>query len=121
VRIESDVQPALRHRAIVRVTGGLDDTVIDATESPKSANGIKFMEYSSRSLAKSIRKALALYAEPGSLKHYQINGMAADFSWDRTALDYTSLYARTMKKTRSTGAPRLPVTYAANLDSGLEM
>ena len=85
---------------IVRVTGGLDDTVIDATESPKSANGIKFMEYSSRSLAKSIRKALALYAEPELLRHYQLNGMAADFSWDRTALDYTSLYQRTLKKSR---------------------
>src|SRR5687768_1617321 len=44
---------------IVRITGGLDDTVMDVSEDSEMANGIKFTEYSSRALAKSIRKALA--------------------------------------------------------------
>jgi starch synthase len=77
---------------IVRVTGGLDDTVIDISEDPESANGIKFTEYSSRALVKSIRKALALYAEPELLRHYRRNGMTADFSWDRTARQYVAIY-----------------------------
>jgi starch synthase len=81
---------------IVRITGGLDDTVVDATEDPENADGIKFMEYSSRALSKSIRKALALYAEPELLHLYRINGMTADFSWDRTAVEYASLYQRTV-------------------------
>jgi starch synthase len=82
---------------IVRVTGGLDDTVTDVSEDPGTADGIKFMEYSSRALAKSIRKALALYAEPAVLEHYRLNGMAVDFSWDRTAQEYTRLYQRILE------------------------
>jgi starch synthase len=82
---------------IVRVTGGLDDTVTDVSEDPGTADGIKFVEYSSRALAKSIRKALALYAEPAVLEHYRLNGMAVDFSWDRTAQEYTRLYQRILE------------------------
>jgi starch synthase len=44
---------------IVRATGGLADSVIDITEALDKSNGIKFRDYSSRSLAKAIRKALA--------------------------------------------------------------
>ena len=77
---------------IVRATGGLDDSVIDITEDVKKANGIKFTDYSSRALAKAIRKALALYAEPELMRHYQVNGMEADFSWDRAVKRYEELY-----------------------------
>jgi len=49
---------------IVRATGGLDDSVIDYSQDSELANGIKFHEYSPTALAKAIRKALALYAEP---------------------------------------------------------
>jgi starch synthase len=79
---------------IVRVTGGLDDTVVDINEDPETADGIKFAEYSNRALAKGIRKALALYGETGLRRFYQLNGMSADFSWDRTAHDYLRLYGR---------------------------
>jgi starch synthase len=81
---------------IVRLTGGLDDTVIDITEDLQQANGIKFAEYSSRALAKSIRKGLALHAEPELRRFYQLNGMAADFSWDRTAEQYLKAYEEAM-------------------------
>ena len=77
---------------IVRITGGLDDTVIDIAEDPERANGIKFTEYSTRALAKGIRKALALYGEPELLRHYRINGMKADFSWEKTARQYRRVY-----------------------------
>jgi starch synthase len=79
---------------IVRITGGLDDTIVDISEDPERANGIKFVEYSSRALSKSIRKALALYAETELHRKYQTNGMAADFSWNHTASDYVQLSSR---------------------------
>jgi starch synthase len=79
---------------IVRATGGLDDTVVDIREDPLTADGIKFEEYSSRALAKAIRKALVLFQQPDLLRHYQHNGMAADFSWDRTASRYLEIYAK---------------------------
>jgi len=82
---------------IVRATGGLDDTVVDIKENTANANGIKFNQYSSAALSKAIRKALALYAEPKLLRHYQLNGMASDFSWERTAGVYVDLYRNVMR------------------------
>jgi starch synthase len=79
---------------IVRRTGGLDDTVIDIRENQDRANGVKFSEYSPRATAKGIRKAIAIYQEPELLDHYRLNGMRADFSWDRTAGEFTDLYQR---------------------------
>jgi starch synthase len=79
---------------IVRLTGGLDDSVIDIVEDPEKADGIKFAEYSVRALAKAIRKALVLYADKELLAHYRRNGMARNFSWERTAAAYDRLYKR---------------------------
>jgi starch synthase len=81
---------------IVRVTGGLDDSVVDISEDDTRANGIKFAEFSVRALAKAIRKALVLYGEPKLLEYYRQNGINADFSWERTAQDYVGAYQRTM-------------------------
>src|SRR4029079_18123278 len=77
---------------IVRVTGGLDDSVTAPTDDVPSANGIKFSDYSSRALAKAIRKALVLYSHPELLDHFRQNAMEADFSWTRTAEDYLRLF-----------------------------
>jgi starch synthase len=82
---------------IVRITGGLDDSVTDISEDRDRADGIKFAEYSSSVLAKGIRKALALFAEPELLKHYRINGMTVDFSWEKTACKYVEVYQRLLK------------------------
>lgn len=77
---------------LVRRTGGLDDSVIDFRDDPERANGIKFEGYSSRALAKAMRKALALYEQPEWLAFYRRNGMKADFSWERTRLEYEAIY-----------------------------
>lgn len=79
---------------VVRATGGLDDSIIDISDDIDEANGIKFGEYSNQALAKGIRKALALFAEPELLEHYRMNAMAADFSWSRTAEEYAHAYQR---------------------------
>ena len=68
---------------IVRTTGGLDDTVVDIRDDTTRANGIKFVEYSATALAKGVRKALTLYAEPELLHRYRQHAMMADFSWSQ--------------------------------------
>lgn len=87
---------SLRYGAvpIVRRTGGLDDTVVDAVEDERKANGIKFSEYSSHALAKAIRKGLMLYANPELMEQYRRNGMTADFSWTAAAGQYLETYHR---------------------------
>lgn len=84
---------------IVRATGGLDDSVIDATEQVERANGIKFKEASPRALSHAIRKALILYEHPDVYKFYQQNAMHADFSWKRTVEDYLKIYRRILRRT----------------------
>jgi starch synthase len=82
---------------IVRATGGLDDSVVDFTQDAARANGIKFREYSSRALAKAIRKALALYVQPTLLRCYRMSGMRMDFSWDKTVGEYLKVYEAAKK------------------------
>ncbi len=79
---------------IVRATGGLDDSVVDWSQNAKTATGIKFSTYSSRSLAKAIRKALVLYSQPKLLAGCRQHAMIADFSWDRTVHEYLCIFKR---------------------------
>lgn len=81
---------------IVRRTGGLDDSVVDPADDPELADGIKFSEYSVRALSKAIRKALVIYDDKRVMRHFLKNAMTADFSWERTSLDYLRLYRQIM-------------------------
>lgn len=80
---------------IVRVTGGLDDSVVDIAEDTAGADGIKFKEYSVRALSKAIRKAMVIFANAELTTHFRHNGMTKDFSWDRTAHEYDAVYRKT--------------------------
>jgi len=77
---------------IVRTTGGLDDTVVDAGQDASRATGIKFGAYSATALAKAIRKALVIYQHPTLLRQYRRQGIAANFSWERTVSEYMEAY-----------------------------
>ena len=83
---------------VVRVTGGLDDSVVDISEYPQHADGIKFREYSARALAKAMRKALVLFNEPKLLLRYRRNGMRADFSWERAVKQYEEVYRAPVRR-----------------------
>lgn len=88
---------------IVRVTGGLDNSVVDITEDEMLADGIKFNEYSAHALAKALRKALVLFQHPDLLRHYRCNGMAQDFSWEHTSAEYVNVFEKALLKHR--GSP----------------
>jgi starch synthase len=79
---------------IVRRTGGLDDTVIDATDDVATADGIKFLDPSPQALAKSMRKALLLFQDQGLLARYRANGMTANFSWAKAVTEFEAVYLR---------------------------
>jgi starch synthase len=89
---------------IVRVTGGLDDSVIDISEDDLQADGIKFMDYSVRALAKAVRKALVLYDDKPLLDHFRRNGMRKDFSWERTAAQYEKVYQKLLPAATSSAS-----------------
>lgn len=80
---------------VVRRTGGLADTVVDATETnlkAETATGFQFEAADAQALYKVVRRAMDLYARPRTWRALQQTGMAQDFSWDRSAGQYLALY-----------------------------
>jgi starch synthase len=85
---------------VVRRTGGLADTVTDASSAniaAGTANGFVFDDISAGSLLDAIDRALGCYTLPDVWTAMQAAGMSADFSWSRSAEAYLALYERICK------------------------
>jgi starch synthase len=81
---------------LVRATGGLADTVADATPenlAAGTATGFSFVAYTPATLMGVIDRALSLYRhEPATWQKLQQTGMRQDWSWNRSAAEYERLY-----------------------------
>ena len=77
---------------IVRATGGLQDTVVDAGESPAQGTGFKFHDYTPEALLGALGRAARAFQNPKAWKGFQQNAMAQDFSWDVSAREYVKVY-----------------------------
>jgi starch synthase len=88
---------------IVRRTGGLADTVIDAAR-PRRGTGFMFGGYNSAALLGAVRRAVRLYRRPASWQALQRRGMrlAEGFSWAHSAQRYVSLYAKAINYRKET-------------------
>ncbi len=85
---------------IVRRTGGLADTVADATPGTienKTANGFSFEEFSAPALQSALDRAIRLYHEDRSAwNQLMLTGMQNDWSWTSSAKRYEQLYRETL-------------------------
>ncbi|HWO57962.1 MAG TPA: glycogen synthase GlgA [bacterium] len=77
---------------VVRATGGLADTVIDADARPEEGNGFVFNDYTEQAMLAALRRAVAAYGDRARWTALQRRGMAADFSWTHAAGEYLRLY-----------------------------
>jgi starch synthase len=77
---------------IVRATGGLDDTIEPFDLENGTGTGFKFQDYSGTALVQTVRRALQLFEDERIWKRIQLNGMAKDFSWKGSALEYEKVY-----------------------------
>ncbi|MDA8383215.1 MAG: glycogen synthase GlgA [Betaproteobacteria bacterium] len=80
---------------VVHATGGLADTVVDATASAVQAGeatGFVFREMTARALEHALLRALDAYRDEHTWRRLQLNGMSRDFSWDHSARGYLALY-----------------------------
>lgn len=83
---------------IVRATGGLRDTVVDADVDSERGTGFVFDAAQPLALTEAVRRAIAVWsADRARWEAIRQNGMAADFSWRGPARDYVSLYRRAME------------------------
>lgn len=75
---------------IVRLTGGLKDTV--KPWPARGATGIGFTEPDTQTMLRTLQQAEQLYSKTTSYKRVQQNGMAQNFSWRSSAEQYLALY-----------------------------
>jgi starch synthase len=81
---------------IARATGGLADTIVDATPAALAAGtatGFLFEEENPLALLAAIERAVELYREPKAWRQIQRTGMATDFGWGPAAKKYAEVYA----------------------------
>jgi starch synthase len=85
---------------IARRTGGLADTITDATPghlSAGTATGVLFETASGPALLHAVQLALSLYRRRTVWAQMIKAAMATDFSWERSAREYVELYERAIK------------------------
>jgi len=80
---------------IARRTGGLSDTIVDASPdklAAGSATGFLFNDYLSDALLWAVDRALTAYRDKTAWRRIQAAGMNADWSWRSSALQYVDLF-----------------------------
>jgi starch synthase len=77
---------------IVRSTGGLVDTVEPFDAAAGTGTGFRFDNADGTGMVWALDQALAAYAQPALWRTLQKNGMAKDFSWERSARAYVDAY-----------------------------
>jgi starch synthase len=83
---------------VVRATGGLADTVMDADKSRRDGVGYSFERYSGRALVDALERAVSTYKnDPERWRKIMIRGMEKDFSWLNSAKKYIDVYEMAVK------------------------
>jgi starch synthase len=86
---------------IVRSTGGLVDTVTNATDDTLSngtATGFSFHDYSAFALSETLRRAVGYFTRNDVWDRIVTTGMKQDWSWGRSAKQYVALYEQTLAR-----------------------
>ncbi|MEO8531465.1 MAG: glycogen synthase GlgA, partial [Deltaproteobacteria bacterium] len=80
---------------VVAATGGLNDTVIDASPAALAADaatGFMFHPTDALALQQCLRRMTDVYADPKAWAAMQVRAMKSDVSWDVSSKAYLSLY-----------------------------
>lgn len=86
---------------VVRATGGLGDTVVDASADNLTlghATGVLFDDANAASLCRAVLRALDLYRDPLARQRIRECGMRRAFSWTETAGEYRRLYRESLRR-----------------------
>ncbi len=78
---------------VVRMTGGLRDTVIDVSDE-EAGTGFTFEPPDSDALTEAVARAVDLYARKTSWRKIQQRAMDQDYTWTRAAKQYLNIYER---------------------------
>jgi starch synthase len=84
---------------VVRLTGGLADSVQHYDPESGQGDGIVFRDYDANGLRWALETALDLYGNRQAWRQIVRNGMRKDFSWDHQGEEYVSLFRRLLAGT----------------------
>ncbi len=82
---------------VVRMVGGLADTVTDYTAKRRRGTGFTFTDYAPEACQDALERALKVYHNKEAWRRLQQRGMAVDFSWSASAQEYIKLYRRAIE------------------------
>lgn len=85
---------------LVRATGGLADSVIDASEEniqAGRATGFAFSDYRASALARTFDRMMVAFNDRETWQQMMRTGMQQDWSWDRSAAEYEGVYQQAMR------------------------
>ncbi len=85
---------------VVRRTGGLADTNVDvtpATAMAGTATGFIFDNSTPQSLLNALQRAIALFSDSEMWQTLIKQGMAQDYSWQKSAQQYIALYEQVLE------------------------
>jgi starch synthase len=77
---------------VVAPVGGLLDSVSDATRDPATGTGFIMPSCDAAGLDDALTRVLAAWKQPQQWKRIQANGMARDFGWEDSAMQYLEAY-----------------------------
>ena len=77
---------------IARATGGLVDTIQHVSRRVDGGTGFLFKSPYPSVFAKTLKRAIRFYQNPELWNQIQRNGMEIDFSWDKSAQEYITLF-----------------------------
>ena len=99
---------AMRYGSVplVRSTGGLTDTVIDADADPAGGVGFSFGPADPVALLDAAERAIAAYHDRSRWSRIVRRGMQADHSWDGPAARYEAAYGTLLERATDAPAPR---------------
>lgn len=83
---------------IVRATGGLVDTVEPYDPGSGQGTGFRFEHADGTGLVWALDQALSTWGDRPAWQRLMRNGMARDFSWERSARAYLQAYERALAK-----------------------
>lgn len=88
---------------IVRLTGGLADSIQDfgQGQGEDGGNGFTFYSYNAHDMLEAVSRAVEAYRNPARFWAMRQAAMGCDFSWDRSAGAYLSLYSQAMGMERA--------------------
>lgn len=85
---------------LVAATGGLADSVVDASADARNGTGFVMSEPGASGFAEAVARARQAFAEPASWRRIQANGMARPFGWSASAARYVEVYERAIAARR---------------------